>query len=279
MATNQSFEYQKAEEAYKDADGPDGKLNALKNMLKVAPKHKSSEKLLASIKERMAKLKSTMDRQKKSGKRGYTQTIKKEGAAQVCIVGRTNSGKSTLLKELTGANVEIADYEFTTRKPETGTMDYMGIKIQIIEIPAVVENFEDSNNGMTYISILSHSDLVVMLFDSAKEKSYLDKELREVRTPRMVYNNEDKEMFSKKIWKRLGLIKVYTKQPGKEKDFPPVAFDNGSTVKDVAMKVHKDFIKGFKYARISGKSAKFDWQTVGLNHVLQDDDILELHMK
>ena len=48
---------------------------------------------------------------------------------------------------------------------------------------------------------------------------------------------------------------------------------------DVTQKVHKDFVKNFKYAKISGKSAKFKWQTVGKDHVLKDDDIVELHMK
>ena len=280
MATNPGFEYQKAEEKYREADTLEEKFKALQKMLRTAPKHKSAGNLLASIKERIAKLKSVMELKKKASKgTGYSPTIKKDGAAQICIVGKTNSGKSTLLRELTGANVIIAEYEFTTKKPEMGVMDYRGIKIQLVEIPAIVENFENSVMGPSYLSILNQSDLIILLFNDDKEKNFLDKELRDVRTNKIIYNKQNKEEFSKMIWNKLNLIKIYTKQPGKEKDFPPVAFTKGSTVEDVTRKVHKDFVKNFKYAKIFGDSAKFKWQTVGKYHKLKDDDIVELHMK
>ena len=280
MATNPGFEYQRAEEEYRDADTPEEKLKFLQKMLRTAPKHKSAGNLLASIKERIAKLKSVMDRQKRASKgTGYSPTVKKEGAAQVCIVGKTNTGKSTLLNELTGTKVTVGDYEFTTKKPEMGIMDYEGIKIQLVEIPAIVENFEDSVRGPTYLGILNQAELIIFLFNDDKEKNFLDKELRNIRTDRIIYNKQSKEEFTKMIWKKLKLIKVYTKQPGKEKDFPPVAFPKGSRVGDVTIKVHKDFVKNFKYAKIFGKSAKFKWQTVGKNHILKDDDVVELHMK
>lgn len=279
MATNAGFDFQKSEEEYRDADGPSEKLKALQKMLRTAPKHKSSGKLLASIKERISKLKATIDKQSKAGGRGYSPTIKKEGAAQICLVGKTNSGKSKLLNDLTGTNVEVADYEFTTKKPEIGVMDYHGVKIQVVEIPAIVEGFEESVMGPTYIGILNQADLMVFLFRDVKDKGFLDKELSEVGTNRAIYNDQDVENFKDELWSKLGIIKVYTKQPGREKDYPPVAFARGSTLRDVAKKVHKDFLKSFKYARIYGKSAKFEGQTVGLDHVLADDDVVELHMK
>ena len=279
MATNASFDYQKSEEEFRDADGPSEKLKALQKMLRTAPKHKSSEKLLASIKERIAKLKLSMDKQSKAGGRGYSPTIKKEGAAQICIVGKTNSGKSSLLNDLTGANAEVAEYEFTTKKPEIGVMDYHGIKIQVVEIPAIVDDFEESVMGPTYLGILKQADLIVFLFRTVKDKSFLDRELSEVETRRVIYNDQTVKKFKDELWSKLNVIKVYTKQPGRVKDLPPVAFVKGATLREVAKKVHKDFFKSFKYARIYGKSAKFKGQTVGLDHVLADDDVVELHMK
>ena len=91
------------------------------------------------------------------------------------------------------------------------------------------------------------------------------------------------------MWRRLNLIKVSTKQPGKKPDYPPVALEKGSTVEDVALHVHKDFIKtNIKsqgknkiiirpFARVWGKSVRFDGQTVGMEHVLEEGDVVELH--
>tara|TARA_Y100000310_G_C20666869_1_gene808033 strand:- start:869 stop:1708 length:840 start_codon:yes stop_codon:yes gene_type:complete len=279
MATNAGFDYQKAEEDYRAAGTPEERLKYLQKMLRLVPKHKSSEKLQASIKERISKLKTNIERQKQSKGSGFSLSVKKEGAAQICLVGKTNSGKSTLLKELTGANVEIAGYEFTTKKPEIGTMDYQGVKMQIVEIPAIVKNFENSVLGPTCMSIMQQADLLVMLFDSPNDKAFLDKELKDIYSRRMIYNAQEGSVLMKAIWKKLGLIKVYTKQPGKEKDYPPIALEKGSSVRNVAQKVHKDFLKGFKFAKITGKSAKFKDQTVGLDHVLADDDVVELHME
>ncbi|MBT4576817.1 TGS domain-containing protein [Candidatus Woesearchaeota archaeon] len=279
MATNPGFDFQRAEEAYRDANGPAEQLLALQKMLKTAPKHKSSEKLNASIKERIAKLKANIERQSKSSGKGYSPTIKKEGAAQICLVGKTNSGKSRLLNALTGTNAEVAEYEFTTKKPEIGIMDYKGIKIQIVELPAIVKDFEGSVMGPTYSGILKQSDLMVLLFDTVKDKNFLDKELSEVKTKRTIYNDQEAEKFKGVVWKMLDVMKIYTKQPGRVKDQPPMAFKKGSTLRDVAKKVHKDFLKSFKYAKVYGKSAKFKGQMVGLDHILQDDDVVELHLK
>ncbi len=80
------------------------------------------------------------------------------------------------------------------------------------------------------------------------------------------------------IWKNLGLIKVFTKTPGKKKDWPPIALDSGSSIRDIAVFVHKDFVKKFKFARVWGQSAKFAGQRLGLEHELKDDDVVELHL-
>ena len=87
------------------------------------------------------------------------------------------------------------------------------------------------------------------------------------------------ETVPNKIWKNLNLIYVYTKSPGKKKDYPPVALKRKFTVKDLTLKVHKDFFKNFDYAKIWGPSAKHPAMKVGLEHVLKERDIVELHIK
>ena len=277
MPTNVTPQYQKAEEAYQEANTPAEKLQALKVMLQLCPKHKGAEKLQQFIKEKIAKTKTLIDKEKKAKKTGHSLSIKREGAAQIALVGTTNSGKSTLLKQLTKADVLIADYPFTTKQPEIGTLDYKGVKLQLIEVPAITKDFTETDMGPTLLSIIKHVDLVVLLFNTPEEKKLLDKELQDIKLPKLVYNNQ--EDFPDQLWQRLGLIKVYTKQPGKERDYPPMAFPKGVSVKDLAQRVHKDFVKQFKFARVYGTSAKFQGQRVGLTHKLQDEDVVELHME
>ncbi len=277
MATNVTLEYQKAEQEYQNAKTNEEKLLILKRMLSYVPKHKDTAKLQKEIKERISKIKSYLEKEKKVKKSKPSLSIKKEGAAQVTIVGNVNSGKSTLLKKLTNANVEIASYPFTTKKPEVGIMDFKGIKIQVIEIPAVIKNFSSTENGPTFLSIIRQSDLIILLFNSPDEKKLLDKELQDINVRKIIYNNQ--ENLPEIIWQNLDLIKIYTKQPGKEKDHPPIAMKKDSTVKDLAEKIHKDFLRKFRYARLYGKSVKFNGAMVGLDHKLQDEDVVEIHIK
>ena len=67
--------------------------------------------------------------------------------------------------------------------------------------------------------------------------------------------------------------------PGKKADWPPVALPKGAIVKDLASKVHKDFVQQFNYARIWGTSVKHEGLTVGLDHVLAEGDTIEIHTK
>jgi len=278
MPINAGYEYGKAEEEFNKAATISEKLTALKKMYSTAPKHKSSESLLKQIKEKIAKYKELIEKEKKQKKgSGKSLSIKKEGAATICIVGTVNSGKSTLLKKLTNANVEIAHYPFTTKKPEIGILDYKGIKIQIIEIPAIIKDFEYSDIGPSMLAIIRQSDLLIIMFKEKKELDLINNELNDINIKRIYYYNQ--EDIRDLIWKNLSLIKVYTKQPGKKPDYPPVALNKGSTIKDLAAYVHKDFLRKFDFARIFGKNVKFEGQRVGLNFKLNDDDIVEIHLK
>ena len=279
MPVNPSFQYQLAEEEYRKAEGTADKLRCLQKMYALAPKHKSSENLIRWIRDTIKKYKGMAEKDKASKKGKSKYTFKKDGAATIAIVGYTNTGKSTLLKELTNADPLIAEYEFTTYKPEIATMDYHGVKIQMVEIPAVVDDFFDTVDGPTFLGFVRMSDLVIVLFRNEAERrktlnelSYID----DVRDKVVYYNGE--KNFKDILWKNLGLIKVYTKQPGKLKQHPPIALDKGATIKDMAATVHKDFVKKFRFARVWGKSAKHEGQQVHLNHVLADDDVVELHM-
>jgi ribosome-interacting GTPase 1 len=81
-----------------------------------------------------------------------------------------------------------------------------------------------------------------------------------------------------KIFEMLDIIRVYTKSPGQKPDMnDPIVLERGSTLEDAAEEVHKDFSARLKFARVWG-SGKHDGVMVKRDHVLQDGDIIELHM-
>lgn len=89
---------------------------------------------------------------------------------------------------------------------------------------------------------------------------------------------EGVEELKQTIYENLNIIRVFTKSHG-EIQHPPMVMKTGSSVEDAARKIHKDFVKNFKYAVIWGKSAKFPGEKVGLAHVLKDGDVIEVHIK
>jgi ribosome-interacting GTPase 1 len=78
------------------------------------------------------------------------------------------------------------------------------------------------------------------------------------------------------LFEELGIVRVYSKPPGEEPDLEqPFVLKKGSTIEEMAGKVHRDFIKGLKTARVWGTGV-YDGQLVGRDHVLHDGDVVEL---
>ncbi len=85
--------------------------------------------------------------------------------------------------------------------------------------------------------------------------------------------------FPRMVFDKLNIVRVYTKIPGKPADTDkPFTLKSGGTVSAVARQIHKDFENTFKFARIWGKNV-FAGQQVGVDHVLEDLDILEIHVR
>ncbi len=268
MPANVTVDYVKAEEKYRNARTKVEKIRALEEMLATIPKHKGTEKMQSQIKSKLSKLKQQTE--KKLGRR--VSTIPKEGDAQICILGLTQSGKSTLLSKLTNARPDISSRPFTTIRPEVGTLEYKGVRIQLIEIPSTFQP--------VHMSIAQNTDGIILIYKDLREKKRLEEVLTEFRVykPRVdITGKIELSELKKRIWDILRLIRVYSKEPGKNPSQRPIVLREYSTVEDVARKVHKDFIKYFKFARIWGKSAKFPGEKIGLDHKLEDGDIVEIH--
>ncbi|MFH0832356.1 MAG: TGS domain-containing protein [Candidatus Aenigmatarchaeota archaeon] len=260
MPINATVEYFKAEGKYLSAKTNEEKIAALEEMIRTLPKHKGTENVLAQLKGKMSKLKKTG--KKKISKKG----IAKEGEAQICLIGLTQSGKSTMLAKITDAKPTIAGHAYTTTKPEIGMMDYSGVKLQLVEIP--------STFSPEYMSIARSSDAIVLVIRRVQDRDILEDILSDnfIRTKRIFVNSsQNADEIKKRIWSLLGFMRVYAK-----KTKTAMALPIGSTVTDFCQRIHKDFIKNFRFARVWRGNRVIQ---AGLNYRLEDGDAVEIHVK
>jgi len=302
MPINAHPEFTAAEGEYLKATTLEEKIEKLKKMISYAPAHKGGENLRAQLKTRLKKLQEQQIKQKKSGKSSKIG-IKKEDM-QAVIVGKTNSGKSSLLNNLTKAQAEVSSNKFTTVIPKIGMMHYQTVSIQLVEIPPIDSEFYDKGTVYT-------SDTVLLIINSLDELKEIEDQLRTSAKKIIVFNKidlfseqEKRKIFSRlqskkynfvlvsskslegieelkeKIFKSFDKLRVYTKEPGKEPDKNrPMILNPKSTVKDVAEKILKGFSLRVKQIRIWGPSSKFPGQIIGLNHEVKDSDIVEFKTK
>lgn len=172
MPTNLPPEYFKAEEKYAQARTVEEKIVATEELIRAAPKHKGAERLLKTLKTRLAKLRQELHKQqtRRGGSGGPSFAVKKEGAAQVALLGVPNSGKSTLLRRLTGAQPEVAAYPFTTREPVPGMMPFEDTQIQLVEVPALVEGSSLGKGlGAQPLSVARNADMIALVVDFSSD--------------------------------------------------------------------------------------------------------------
>ncbi len=265
MPVNPPREYYVAEAKFQQAKTREERIAALEEMLRLMPRHHGSENALAQLKSRLSKLK------KESEKKGAHQVgIKKEGDAQICIIGLANSGKSTLLAKLTEAKPKISATPYTTTRPEIGMMDYYGIKVQLVEIP--------STFNPSHMSIARSSEGVVIVAGDVREEALIKDVMKNnfIRQRCItVSSKEDANSLKERIWNMLGLMIVYTKTKH-VKQGTPMALRKKSTIRDFAARIHKDFLKNFHFARIKRKGRIIQ---AGLNYTLEDGDVVELYLQ
>lgn len=97
--------------------------------------------------------------------------------------------------------------------------------------------------------------------------------------PVSVQTGYNMDSLKQTIFEKLGVIRVYSKAPGKDVDkSAPFVVNQGIKLGDFAGKVHKDFQQNLKTARIWGTSADFPGQMVSRDHVLEDEDVVELQI-
>ena len=125
--------------------------------------------------------------------------------------------------------------------------------------------------------------LVVNKMDQVKDEEDYEVflELSETSLPSLGISARTKRnlpAFIERIFDLSSIIRAYTKAPGKEPDLSaPFVVPRGSTLEDLTAKIHKDFQQKLKFARIWGKEV-YDGQMVQRDYVLQDGDVVEMHI-
>lgn len=338
MPANLSPEYKAAAAALRQARDPEQRLECLREMLRVIPKHKGTDHLQADLKRRIRELDEELAGPRKGGTRsGPALVVRPEGAAQLALLGPPNSGKSALHHRLTGSAARVAPYPFTTQFPEPGMMPVEDVALQLVDLPPIA-----ARHVVTWIgSTLQSADaalLVVDISDPAAvqqlaelaevlaerrvrlvrhwpgdpgtsggedaaddpfgvelpalllaNKADLDPDSRDdlvaleellgVDYPAMAVSAETGaglDRLGPWLFERLGIVRVYTKAPGKPADHGrPFTLRRGQTVADVARLVHRELADTIRFARLW--SAGHDGQHVGRDHAVEDGDVIELH--
>ena len=313
MPANLTPDYLHAEREYKSAQTHAEKIAALERMLATVPKHKGTEKLQADLKRRLSQAR------KESQKKGAAHSVpfyvvEREGAGQVVLIGPPNSGKSRLLCALTHARTEVADYPFTTRFPTPGMMLHENVQIQLVDLPPISAEFTEpwipqvirnANAGVLVVDledagVLDEIDFIYQTLDrqrlpkpallvgnkldlpgaeenlAALADLYRDR-FRCLAISAAAGRNLDR--FSRAVFDLLGIVRVYTKAPGKKAELTsPFVLHRGQTVQDAARLVHKDFADHLKFARLFRASGDRDGLLVEHTHLVEDEDILEFHI-
>jgi ribosome-interacting GTPase 1 len=138
MPANLTPDYRAAEAAFRKARDLRERLDCLREMLRLIPKHKGTDHLQGDIKRRIKELSDELERPKKGGAHGGPPlVVHPEGAAQIALVGPPNVGKSSLHARVTGSDARVAPYPFTTQYPEPGMMPHEDVRFQLVDLPAV----------------------------------------------------------------------------------------------------------------------------------------------
>eukprot|EP01127_Copromyxa_protea_P017403 TRINITY_DN529_c0_g1_i1.p1 TRINITY_DN529_c0_g1~~TRINITY_DN529_c0_g1_i1.p1 ORF type:complete len:368 (-),score=84.93 TRINITY_DN529_c0_g1_i1:8-1111(-) len=349
-------------------------------------KNKATNAHIGLLKAKIAKLKRELISPTGAGGGGKGEgfEVKRTGDSRVGLVGFPSVGKSTLLTTLTGTFSVAADYEFTTLTAVPGIIRYQGSKIQLLDLPGIIEGAKDGKGrGRQVIAVARTCNLIMIVLDVMKtlhHKRIIEKELEgfgirlNKSPPDIYFSKKDKgginfsstakqnelteelcrsicheyrinsadirvnypdatsddlidviegnrvyipclyvlnkidqitieeldilyrmpnvvpisgrDMWNldellERIWTGLDLVRVYTKPRGAIPDFsePVVLPRTARTVGDFCNHIHKGILKDLKYAIVWGASCKFSPQKVGKDHVLEDEDVVQLVKK
>jgi uncharacterized protein len=237
--------------------------------------------------------------------------VRREGVAQVALVGPPNAGKSSLLHALSHVQIKIGDYAFTTLRPVPALTRIGGVLVQLVEIPGLIEGAaKDRGGGRALLGVLRGADAIVYCQDAGASPAALltvraEVARADIDLPTLlavtkvdeaepgalaalraavpdlpavavsILDDGSLEALKQAIWRLTGLIRVRLRHEGVTEE-EPMALEPGATAAEVAAKVHRALGDTFRGARVWGPSARFDGQRVGRDHLVEDGDVVEI---
>jgi hypothetical protein len=330
MPANLPPEYHRIEAELRTARTPEERIDIYERLIAVIPHHKGTDKLLAMYRAKIAKAREEMQKRPSTARHGHLLRIEKSGAGQIAVIGPPNVGKSSLVKALTGAEVEIAEYPFSTRVPSPFMMPFENVKVQLVDTPPVTPEFMEP----WFIEMLKTADAVLLVADlgDPDTASLFEGFLAKLREKKVELTGADAEVppekgpflkrallaankadldpdgkalkdlvvllegpfvklavsastglhlqeLRRRLFGLLRVVRAHSKVPGKKAEMDsPFALKLGSTVLDMARAVHKDFAEKLDFARVWSKDGTLDGLRVNRDHVLNDEDVVELHI-
>jgi len=180
------------------------KIKEIEAEMERTQKNKATNYHLGTLKAKLAKLRNELLIEQSGGSGGPSEgfDVARLGDARVALMGFPSVGKSTLLGALTGTESEAAAYEFTTLTCIPGTMHYKGSRVQILDLPGIIEGAaHGKGRGREVIACARNADAILMVLDAGKEglnrhREILEKELEMVgirlnkKPPDVVYRKK-----------------------------------------------------------------------------------------
>jgi len=128
--------------------------------------NKRTQHHIGLVKAKIAKLKEKQVSRSSGGKKGEGYSVRKSGDGTVILIGFPSVGKSTILNKLTNAASKTAAYAFTTLTCIPGTMLYKHAKIQILDVPGILEGASiGTGRGKEVLACAQSADLVIFLVE------------------------------------------------------------------------------------------------------------------